>query len=184
MRLVLLSFAAALSLACSSNSSGGNTVETETPAVHRVTAADCAATTSAPKACTLDTDCGSLGFDVKCVSGTCAVDQCVKDADCGATGVCSCKGQTREWAGATPGNICVKGNCRVDADCGAGGWCSPSYGDCGAFYGVQGYWCHTAADGCRNDGDCSSSDGGFGQPWCGYDAVTGAWACKTGGCAG
>ena len=182
MRVAILLSSFCLLVGCSSSSSGG-TIETETPVLHRATATDCAATSSAPKACTLDTDCQTLGLSIKCVSGTCAVDQCVRDADCGATGVCSCKGQTRGYAGASPGNACVKSNCRVDTDCGAGGWCSPSYDDCGAFYGVQGYWCHTASDACRNDADCGG-DGGMGQSWCGYDQVTGAWACKTGGCAG
>jgi len=140
-----------------------------------------------PIACTSDSDCpacpngqrdrcGSNGDVVSTLE--CVCDECNSDQDCGSTGVCSC-GQTRGFAGATLGNVCVPSNCRVDADCGPGGFCSPTVSSsCGSFYGVQGYYCHTAADQCRNDTDCSSG------AYCAFSPTTGFWICATGRCAG
>jgi hypothetical protein len=73
-------------------------------------------------------------------------------------------------------NVCLGGNCRVDADCGPGGYCSPSFGSCGAYAGVVGYYCHTAKDKCVDDAECASD--------CRYDTIMGAWACGTSSCAG
>jgi hypothetical protein len=69
----------------------------------------------------------------------------------------------------------VQGNCRIDADCGAGGYCSPSIGvnTCG-FLG--GYYCHTPADACINDTDCSQSGSG-GPQVCTYSTTDGRWEC-------
>ena len=54
---------------------------------------------------------------------------------------------------------CIDGSCRPkacqnDGDCGANGYCSPSAGICG----VNGFYCHTAADTCVDPTlDCGSS---------------------------
>jgi hypothetical protein len=91
-------------------------------------------------------------------------------------------------------------NCRVDADCGPGGYCSPSqvnvfcfclspalcdkdsgyccigtdcspdYCACGDACG-HGYYCHTLADDCVDDGDCETGDS------CNYDTVVKRWTC-------
>jgi hypothetical protein len=77
----------------------------------------------------------------------------------------------------TSNNFCLAGNCRVDADCGAGGYCSPTFGSCGSFFGVVGYYCHTPKDKCVDDSDCPPGD-------CRYDPIGGSWACGTSFCAG
>jgi hypothetical protein len=143
-------------------SSGGRTVPgTNHPAVqvHRPTATACAPTTG-----------DAMGSD-----------QCLTDADCPNGGVCSCAGSTFEYAKATR-NLCVPADCHVDADCGPGGACSPTVSsDCGAFYGVQGYYCHTADDTCTVDSECVQNGT---QGYCAYAPETGHWACAYGFCAG
>jgi hypothetical protein len=110
-------------------------------------------------------------------------DQCITDSDCTDGGICSCKGASRGWGGASNGNVCIPGNCRVDSDCGPGGACSPTVDPgCGSFYGVEGYYCHTCADQCLNDADCTSDSGPNG--YCAYDPSVGYWACGYGFCAG
>ena len=110
-------------------------------------------------------------------------DLCITDSDCADGGVCSCKGATRAYAGASNGNACIPGNCRVDSDCVPGGACSPTVNpNCGGFYGIQGYYCHTCADQCLNDADCTSDSGPNG--YCAYDPSIGYWACGYGFCAG
>lgn len=159
------------------------------PAVHREVATACAATPpTTVKTCATDADCASSPPSTpsapgRCVAGACTPDACVSDDDCGAGHMCSCKGKTRGFGGSSAGNVCIVATCRTDGDCGAGGYCSPTYNSCGAFYGVQGWYCHTRTDDCSDDSDCGS-DGGFGQAWCGYDTTVGKWACMTGGCAG
>jgi hypothetical protein len=123
-----------------------------TPTVHR----------TAPVACT-----ASAGDD----QGS---DECLADADCAGSGVCSCAGNTFEYAHATR-NLCVPANCRTDAECGPE-VCSPSFGDAGPFYGVQGYYCHTASDTCGNDSDCGTDNLGR-QGYCMFAATAGHWTC-------
>jgi hypothetical protein len=109
--------------------------------------------------------------------------ECWQDADCddagfGAPGLCSCAPNTRHGFSASA-NICIPNDCRVDADC-ACGYCSPTVNpNCGSFYGVQGYYCHTPQDCCVNDSDC---DGGGG--YCAYHTEVGYWTCGYGHCAG
>jgi hypothetical protein len=138
--------------------------------------------------CTSDAQCpqGPAGPSF-CFQSTCGPDQCLTDGDCPSGGVCSCKGMTRGWAGASPGNVCVPANCRTDGDCGPGGYCSPTVNyNCGSFYGVEGYYCHRPGDACMNDSDCPEVDaGGFRTPgYCAYDTQLGHWACGYGSCAG
>jgi hypothetical protein len=112
-------------------------------------------------------------------------DLCWVDSDCADAGVCACQGRVRGWAGVSNGNVCITGNCRVDSNCGPGGACSPTYGDCGSFYGYTGYYCHTCADQCLNDSDCV--DGGVtGAPpgYCMYNPMVGLWTCGYTHCAG
>jgi hypothetical protein len=117
------------------------------------------------------------GLQSRCLQGYCLCDECNSDQDCANGGVCSC-GLTKGFGGASQGNICIPANCRVDSDCGPNGYCSPTVNDgCGAFYGVQGYYCHTPQDQCHNDSDC-------GTGYCAYSTQGGMWVCATGLCAG
>lgn len=112
-------------------------------------------------------------------------DLCLVDGDCSDGGTCSCRGATRHWAGSSNGNVCIPGDCRTDSDCGPGGACSPTVDPlCGGFYGVQGYYCHTCADNCMSDDDCSSNPGGGPAGYCAFDPAVGYWACGYGLCAG
>jgi hypothetical protein len=141
-------------------------------------AGDCAGSLpdSSP-ACVTDSQCTS-GTNGRCVVGgggpvhdcSCTYDACTHDTDCGVGETCACHGST--YTGDS-GNQCVIANCRVDSDCGAGGYCSPSstLGLCG--FSVAGYYCHTAADTCIDDADCSSMS--FGG--CVYSTSAGHWAC-------
>jgi hypothetical protein len=152
--------------------------------LHRQAEIVCApsgAPAGSPVSCAQDMDCDCGGFVGTgfCRGGQCSCDQCLRDEDCGSTGVCSCQGQTRGWAGSSPGNVCVPGDCRVDADCRLGGPCSPTTSfECGAFYGVEGYYCHTPADLCRSDSDCEA------PAECRHNPETGTWTCASGRCAG
>jgi hypothetical protein len=101
-------------------------------------------------------------------------DECLVDTDCSNGGVCSCAGNTFEYAHATR-NLCVAANCRTDADCGSE-VCSPSDGDLGPFYGAQGYYCHTAADACGNDSDCGTDSSGR-KGYCMFSAQVSHWTC-------
>ena len=136
--------------ACLTHSSSSSPVST--PDVHRPNSAACTATSG-------DTN---------------GPDECLTDADCGTTNVCSCAGNTFEYAHATR-NICVPANCRVDTDCGAF-MCSPTNSDGGPFYGVQGYFCHTAADECGRDSDCAKTMNGQ-QGYCMFDHTVSHWIC-------
>jgi hypothetical protein len=103
-------------------------------------------------------------------------DECLSDADCaagsGQTEVCSCAGNTFEYAHATR-NLCVPADCRTDAEC-APYLCSPSNGDGGPFYGVQGYYCHTPNDTCSNDSDCVNNGT---QGYCMFSVLSDHWTC-------
>jgi hypothetical protein len=167
------------------------------PLVHRPSAPTCPSdrptyncgehVTGPPVSCHLDSDCVS-GSNGRCVGNghdgcSCSYDTCTSDAGCPSGTLCDCRDQ---WHYGTNGpNQCLPSNCRVDADCGPGGYCSPTFSDCGAYSGVTGWFCHTAADTCTNDSDCSGVDGGlFGTPYCAYRPEVGHWACSTSQCAG
>ena len=190
----------AAALQCSSrdpSSSGAHVVSTcsgRVPTKHRAEATACSPSADAgadagASACNTDADCGDAGVTrsvavLHCLQGQCSTDQCVSDADCPNGGVCSCQGNTRGYAGASPGNACVSANCRTDSDCGPGGYCAPTASTCGPFYGVQGYYCHTCADACVDDTDCAGGVSCFGSPYCVFDPAVGHWACGTSCCAG
>jgi hypothetical protein len=158
----------------------------EVPAQHRPAAVACASGPTGGVACNDDAECNgnTPGLTPNhCLHGTCGPDQCDTDADC-AGGVCSCDGASRGYGGATA-NVCVTAGCHVDADCGPDGYCSPTVSSsCGAFYGVQGYYCHQRGDACIDDSDCAADGGAPGAPYCAYDPSVGRWACETGFCAG
>ncbi len=138
-------------------------------------------------ACTTDADCGDGGAvggvitASHCLQGQCSPDDCLSDSDCPNNQVCSCSPATRGYAGSTA-NRCVSGNCETDADCATGSYCSPSDDVGGPFYGTYGYYCHSCADSCTDDTDCSFTC--FGTPWCAYDTTVGHWACGTSCAAG
>lgn len=160
------------------------------PAKHRATAIDCAEPPlppdpdlsahsfgpSASFSCKTHTDCTAYE-DGRCVAfdtspptergGTrCIYSVCNSDADCDSD-ACEC---------GTVANRCVPGNCRVDSDC-ASGFCSPSFDMCS--HEVTGYWCHTAADECIDDGDCDASH--F-LNHCVADPTTARWTCPRATC--
>ncbi len=146
---------------------------------------DCAGNTAdAGLVCAMDSQCTS-GDNGRCVLGggafahacSCTYDACSHDTDCSAGQACACHGSP--YTGDSD-NTCVPGNCRVDADCGQGGYCSPSSTTvaCGGF-SVAGYYCHTSADTCVDDADCTLSSCGTspGAPTCLYSSSAGHWAC-------
>jgi len=100
-------------------------------------------------------------------------DECSVDSDCTGGGVCSCAGNTFEYAHETR-NICVPANCHTDTDCGSY-MCSPSDSSGGPFYGVQGYYCHTAHDTCTVDSECVQNGQ---QGYCMFAAEVGYWTCS------
>lgn len=108
----------------------------------------------------------------------CTYDECITDDDCGAGSVCQCNGGFY-----SDNNVCLsQGECQTDGDCGANGYCSPSFGDCGDYSGVVGWFCHTADDECVDDADC-----GDGESWgdyCAFMPGTGRWQCSNSHCAG
>lgn len=104
---------------------------------------------------------------------------CMSDGDCASGSTCSCDGTAFGWSHQSLGNVCLPSNCRTDADC-PSGYCSPSDGfDSGPFYGIAGYYCHTCADTCVNDSDCTSPGG-----YCAYQSTVGHWACSYSAAAG
>lgn len=135
-------------------------------------------TSSTTGMCLSDTDCNdaTMGSNGRCVFGRigtfCDYDTCFKDEDCAANEVCLCDGSSGG------GNTCVPADCHVDADCGGGRSCSPTFGTCGHYFGFVGYRCHTAADTCTVDSDCTAPG------YCAYDEVTAHWACSTAECVG
>ena len=68
------------------------------------------------------------------------------------------------------------GNCTVDADCGPGGYCSPSVDFDKTNFGVTGYFCHTASDGCKNDSECLTNSTPNAK--CAYDKTSATWKCS------
>lgn len=106
------------------------------------------------------------------VAGTrCVYNDCYADIDCAKLGVCTCGNVV---------NVCLAGSCRVDADCGAGGFCSPSEDPC--LSEITGYHCHTSADECVNDTDCTARPS-QGRPSCQFDSALAYWACSQAACA-
>jgi hypothetical protein len=130
--------------------------------------------------CVRDEDC-SEGENGRCTdfrgSWQCTYDTCFTDAGCDQGGPCGC-----ERAFWTDANTCLAGNCRMDTDCGGGGYCSPTFGGCGDYTGVIGYYCHTPDDTCLDDADCISP--GAGPGYCMYHPEVAHWACGYGQCIG
>jgi len=168
------------------------------PTKHRPTATTCDQTRAsndpgaptdpdAPRVdCRAHTDC-TAGENGRCAGNghdgwRCTYDNCFADSDCAAgaseSRVCACDGGDR-----SDNNVCLPGNCRVDADCGEAGYCSPSFGDCGNYFGVVGYYCHTNTDECVNDADCTA-DGTRPQGYCAFRPTIGRWQCSNINCVG
>ncbi len=136
-----------------------------------------------PAQCAKDADC-TAGNRGRCAmvgggrlrpSAQCVYDACMQDADCGPRSECAC------GTGPAAGNRCMAGNCATDADCGEG-MCSPTLGSCGNYGGYVGNYCHTAADECTNDDECTATDRGNG--YCAYSKETSNWRCSYGHCVG
>ncbi len=163
---------------------GATVVAPRTPTTHRSVALSCVGVNSPPEpsfistampgTCKLHSDC-TAGANGKCVSGVgmmgatynCVYDQCATDADCGSGMVCYCT--------ATSAARCLAiGNCRIDADCGGGNYsyCSPSMSwVCGGYRPIDGYHCHTPADSCLDDTECTGTD------YCNFDVYEARWKC-------
>jgi hypothetical protein len=159
-----------------------------TPLVHRASPTACPTTRDPghPEAsfpgCKSDDECKD-GKNGRCIAtlgagNTCSYDACFVDADCGSAGVCDCRNSVQRGA-----NTCFKGNCRTDADC-KGDFCSPSGvttdPSClGIPFGAFGFFCHTAADACRDDKDCPGGEGS-----CIFDPDLLRWRCTSLACPG
>jgi hypothetical protein len=137
-----------------------------------------------PDQCNVDADCtnGKNGrCDYNRIGKQCTYDTCTTDADCTSGGVCMC----RMGATDTTNNHCAgsgqPGSCKVDSDCGPKGFCSPSFGSCGAYGGIQGYFCHTSSDTCVDDSDCQ--EGGV-AGYCMFQVTAKKWECSYAFCAG
>jgi hypothetical protein len=154
-----------------------------TPSVHRAVVLACPMTnTPGGLTCTTDADCSKVIAAATCQAGFCNFDQCTSDADCGGTNVCSCRGDTHGNAGTAGYRTCLQSKCRVDADCGPGGYCSPSVSsDCGPFFGIAGYFCHTPDDACTDDSECQQ---GSTKGYCAWQPALGHWGCGYTFCAG
>jgi hypothetical protein len=153
------------------------------PVNHRPSDAQCS-TAAAPGDCVApfpdagcagDNDCTEADTNGRCINQGggpaapcfCTFDECLVDTDCPGGQTCACHGAPYTDG---RGNTCVTGNCRVDADCGAEGYCSPSSLTAICGDSLAGYYCHTAADLCIDDSDCSS--GG-----CLYSTTDSRWEC-------
>lgn len=184
---------------------GGTTTTTNpphTPKVHRSTAMMCpqmrapsiedggvsdagmmSPDSGLPQSCNQDSDC-TQGKNGRCgysrIGKTCSYDTCFQDGDCMTGAVCEC----RSSASSSAPNHCTGGNqmgaCRVDADCGEKGFCSPTLGTCGNYSGIQGYFCHTSADECVDDTECTQMGAGY----CMFDTMVKHWKCSYSHCAG
>ncbi len=145
-------------------------------------AGDCTVQLGEPDAspmfpCTTDGQCRQ-GTNGRCNSDApapfagcrCDYDACAGDTDCPDGQLCVCHGSPYAYGA---GNTCMPGNCRLDSDCGPHGYCSPTEGtsNCGS---VVGYFCHTAADTCVNDSDCSESPMGA----CIWSSADSRWECQ------
>jgi hypothetical protein len=165
------------------------------PLVHRATAPTCPSDRPAA-GCSLQGPIAQCHADADCTAGTngrcsgnvhdgcnCTYDTCFSDADCPSGTLCACRNVAHADQGA---NVCLRSNCRTDADCGPGGYCSPSFdAGCGAYFGVTGWWCHTAADTCTKDSDCAAQDLGQGDGnFCGFFPQVGHWQCAVTSCVG
>ena len=136
--------------------------------------------------CRAHADCTD-GENGRCVGNGhdgwgCTYDSCFVDSDCAGDAttarICACEGGSR-----SDNNVCLAGNCRVDADCGSAGYCSPSFGDCGNYFGVAGYYCHTSSDECVDDADCKA-DGTHPMGYCAFKPTVGRWQCSNLNCVG
>lgn len=182
-----------------SSSSSSGTITLKEPKVHRAVATACDTTranspVSAPDAgiggggyvqCTSHEQC-TEGKNGRCTGNghdgwRCNYDGCFADGECGKGSVCACEGGFR-----SDNNVCLAEGCQVDADCGAGSWCSPTLGSCGHYSKAESYQCHTAADECTDDTDCTENGSGpfGGQAYCAFDRVIGHWKCSNSECAG
>lgn len=139
--------------------------------------------------CTSDAMCtarpnGRCLFDASRGNGLCSYDGCTTDADCAGNQVCHCRlSETSNQP-----NICLPGNCRIDADRGSSGACSLSWvpgarppweGDGGPGFTTAfstGYFCHTSADCCSNNSDCTPN--GSHYDYCLFS--TNKWTCGGG----
>jgi hypothetical protein len=112
--------------------------------------------------------------------GAASGGQCTMDSDCPGGAVCQCSGTGLSLSVQT--NLCVSAACRVDADCDdAGtGFCSPSPSpDC---TGEDSYYCHTSADQCESDSDCTDSPDSQTAMRCLYMSGPMHWACSAVSC--
>jgi hypothetical protein len=155
------------------------------PTYHRPDDSQCSQPAAAGD-CMISGGATPCGSDSQCTSGTngrcvessggaitclCTYDTCRGDTDCPTGDLCACHGSP--YTG-HDGNTCIAGNCRVDSDCGSGGYCSPSHGTTGCG-GLSGYYCHTAADTCLDDTDCT---GASGDDVCAWSANDVHWECE------
>jgi hypothetical protein len=146
----------------------------ETPDQHRVAPVACPSNSAGLSPCTSDAECvvsPPTTPPPRCLSGFCNGDECLTDDQCSTGNACRCADAVGGYG--VPTNRCVPADCRVDADCGAGGFCSPTGGSCGAYTGVEGFYCHGPGDHCFNDSDCGA--GGI----CFYALSIGQWTCGT-----
>jgi hypothetical protein len=181
-----------------STSTAGSTSATSTgsamakvPQNHRAMASPCTAARTPANAgnaqgsCQMDADC-TKGMNGRCVAflgqaSHCSYDDCAVDKDCGSASVCDCRNLANFDA-----NTCFHGTCVVDADC-AGSYCSPSAvgigPDCstGIALGSFGFFCHTPADECVDDTDCSSMAD---DKACIFEVDKMHWACHQLACTG
>lgn len=193
--LSLLGLALPLTPACNNTATTGSVdLAGRVPAQHRTTATACSMTrppgpSSIPNgSCKTDSDCvdGTKGQNGRCVfsriGASCSYDECFDDSTCGGR-VCLCR-PGGETTATTQANHCLaQGGCQTDKDCGAGGTCSPSFGTCGTYFGVIAYYCHTPADTCLDDSDCSAVDGGA-PGYCMFSPEGGKWICGYSQCVG
>ena len=143
---------------------------------------DCAGPYPDGGGCASDSDCSEAGANGRCINRgggpaapcACTDDKCSDDTDCPGGQTCACHGAP--YTGGS-GTACVKGNCRIDADCGPEGYCSPSATTALCGDSLAGYYCHTAADLCIDDGDCPESATVVGSPGCVYSATDSRWEC-------
>lgn len=127
--------------------------------------------------CHFDADCGK-NRGCECGSGDGAdrnrcitLDACLADSDCAKGSRCECDHSAPSY--------CLPSNCDSDAECNgktcAGGMIG---GTSPAPYpgGGSGRFCHTAADRCQRDADCTVKNDYLQR--CAYDVVGGLWTCQ------